>query len=139
MAATEREMKAIISAIDQTLMKAEYSVDGKLLSANKNHTEIMGYEFRQMRGNNILTFIPDEEFDEFRKVWESVQAGESSQITVKRKNQATGEILWLLNQYTPVRNKQNQVFKILYIAIDITKQKINEQQMIKQEQNTKKI
>ncbi len=123
MKANEREMNAIISAVDQTLMKAEYSVGGRLLTANANHIEIMGYDFKTTRGSDIITFIPEDEVVEFMKMWDKVKNGDAQQLTVKRRNQETQQDIWLLNQYTPVRNENDRVFKILYIAVDITKQK----------------
>ena len=130
----EREMNAIISAVDQTLMKAEYSVGGRLLTANKNHIKIMGYDFETTKGSDIITFIPEDEIEEFMKMWEKVKNGESQQLTVKRINRETKKVIWLLNQYTPVVTEDNRVFKILYIAIDITKQKNTEDELKQQEE-----
>lgn len=135
MQASEREMNAIISAVDQTLMKAEYSVGGRLLTANQKHIEIMGYDFATTRGSDIITFIPEDEIEEFMEMWEKVKAGEAQQLTVKRTNRKTGQTIWLLNQYTPVRNEDDKVFKILYIAIDITKQKEIEEELKIQEES----
>lgn len=132
MAKNEIEMSSILTAIDQTLMKAEYSVEGELLSANPRHITTMGYDFEKTKGKNILTFIPDEEIIEFKKLWQSVCEGNLHQITVKRKSKQTDDDIWLLNQYTPVKDSKGQVLKILYMAIDITKQKNIEEQAKKQ-------
>ena len=129
----KRELESIVFAVDQTLMKAEYSVNGILLSANNNHTEILGYNFADMKGSNILVFIPEKELKQFQEIWTEVQKGKSKQITVKRKNQTTGETLWLLNQYTPIKKEDDRVYKILYIAIDVTKQKLIENELTQQE------
>jgi len=131
----EREMNAIISAVDQTLMKAEYSIGGRLLTANQNHIEIMGYDFETTKGSDIITFIPEDEIETFMEMWEKVKNGESQQLTVKRTNRITKKDIWLLNQYTPVVNENNKVFKILYIAIDITKQKESEEELKHQEES----
>jgi len=128
MGKNELEMSSILTAIDQTLMKAEYSSEGYLLSANSRHINTMGYDFEKTQGKNILTFIPDDEISEFKKLWQSVCEGNLHQITVKRKSKLSGQDIWLLNQYTPVKDASGKVVKILYMAIDITKQKNIEEQ-----------
>jgi len=127
MVENEIEMQGIITAIDQTLMKAEYTVQGVLLSANNRHIETMGYSFEERKGKNILTFIQDEEKEEFKKLWKSVCDGNLHQIAVKRKSGKTGKDLWLLNQYTPIKDAKGQTLKVLYMAIDITEQKAAEE------------
>ncbi|MBN2662577.1 MAG: PAS domain-containing protein [Bacteroidales bacterium] len=123
----EIEIAGILSAVDQTLMRAEYDLDGRFIDANTIHTQLLGYDIEKMRGQNILEFIPDDEKESFISIWENVKAGNAEQITVKRKNKNTNDDLWLLNQYTPVKNDEGKTFKILYLAIDITEQKQTEQ------------
>jgi len=38
-------------------------------------------------------------------------------------NKSTGQDIWLINQYNPIFDINRKVVKILYLAIDITKQK----------------
>ncbi len=119
------EMEALLTAIDATMLKAEYSTDGKLLSANERHQKVMGYKLKDMLGKHITEFIPPEHRDEFYKVWDKVLKGEPQQIVVKRKNMTTGEDIWLINQYTPVFDEHGKVKKILYLAIDVTDRNFN--------------
>ncbi len=94
----------------------------------------MGYDYEQTKGKNILTFIPDEEIVEFKALWQNVCEGNLHQMTVKRKSKLTGNDIWLINQYTPVKDTQGKVFKVLYTAMDITVHKeIEEQAMVQVE------
>jgi methyl-accepting chemotaxis protein len=127
-----------MTAIDETLMKAEYSVEGNLLAANQKHIETMGYDFETTKGKNILMFIPDEEIVEFKALWQNVCEGNLHQMTVKRKSKLTGHDIWLINQYTPVKDTQGKVIKVLYTAIDITAHKEIEEQAMKQVENLRK-
>ncbi len=138
MAKNRVEMASVLTAIDETLMKAEYSVEGNLLSANPKHIKTMGYDYEQTKGKNILTFIPDEEIVEFKALWQNVCAGNLHQMTVKRKSKLTGNDIWLINQYTPVRDTQGKVFKVLYTAMDITVHKEIEEQAMIQVESLKK-
>ncbi|MBR4266339.1 MAG: PAS domain S-box protein [Bacteroidales bacterium] len=138
MAKNRIEMVSVMTAIDETLMKAEYSVEGNLLSANQKHIKTMGYDFEKTKGTNILTFIPDEEIVEFKSLWQSVCEGNLHQMTVKRKSKLTGNDIWLINQYTPVRDTNGKVFKVLYTAFDITSHKEIEEQAMKQVETLRK-
>jgi len=138
MAKNRVEMTSVLTAIDETLMKAEYSVEGNLLSANSKHIKTMGYDYEQTKGKNILTFIPDEEIVEFKALWQNVCEGNLHQMTVKRKSKLTGNDIWLINQYTPVRDTQGKVFKVLYTAMDITVHKEIEEQAMTQVESLKK-
>jgi methyl-accepting chemotaxis protein len=132
MAKNRIEMISVMTAIDETLMKAEYSVEGNLLAANQKHIKTMGYDFETTKGKNILTFIPDEEIVEFKALWQNVCEGNLHQMTVKRKSKLTGHDIWLINQYTPVKDMNGKVFKVLYTAFDITAHKEIEEQAMKQ-------
>ncbi|MBN2892575.1 MAG: PAS domain S-box protein [Bacteroidales bacterium] len=123
----EIEMTGILTGVDQTLMRAEYSVDGKFINSNFVHRQTMGYDIEQMKGKNILEFIQEEEKENFKKLWSEVSSGKPYQITVKRQNKQTGADIWLLNQYTPIKDDKGKVIKVLYLAIDITEQKVAEE------------
>jgi len=123
----EIEMRGILSGVDQTLMRAEYTPNGTFINSNMVHRRVMGYDIEKMKGKNILEFIQEEERANFKSMWSEVASGKPYQITVKRKNQQTGIDLWLLNQYTPIKDDKGEVIKILYLAIDITEQKLAEE------------
>ncbi len=120
------EVEALTIAVDATMLRAEYTPDGILLDANERHVKVLGYDLEQMKGKSILEFIPEEEHEDFLKIWEKVKAGEPQQIVVKRKNMETGQDVWLVNQYTPVFDQSGNVKKIIYLAIDITDKAFND-------------
>lgn len=123
----EIELRGILSGVDQTLMRAEYLPDGSFLNSNLVHRRVMGYELEQMKGKNIIEFIQEEERENFKRLWDDVVSGRPYHITVKRKNRQTNQDVWLLNQYTPIKDDTGTVIKVLYLAIDITEQKVAEE------------
>lgn len=123
----EVELRGILSGVDQTLLRAEYLPDGKFINSNIVHRKVMGYNIEWMKGKNIFEFIPEEEMDEFKAMWDEISKGKPKQITVKRTNKQTGDTLWLLNNYTPILDEDKKVIKVLYLAIDITEQKFAEE------------
>ncbi len=125
----EADLSGILSAVDNTLMKGEYELDGTLISVNNRHLQTMGYQLKEIKGKNIEIFIPKDELEHFRKVWANVVAGNPRQLEVRRRTK-TGEILWLINQYTPVNDISGKISKILYLAHDITKYKKSEEESV---------
>ncbi len=134
----EADLTGILSAVDNTLMKGEYELDGTLISVNDRHLQTMGYQLREIKGKNIEIFIPDKELEEFRRIWKSVAAGVPRQIEVERRTKK-GDVLWLVNQYTPVTDASGEISKILYLAHDVTHYKIGEGSIQHAEQKENKL
>jgi PAS domain S-box-containing protein len=124
----EADLSGILSAVDNTLMKGEYELDGTLISVNNRHLQTMGYQLKEIKGKNIEMFVPKDELVHFRKVWANVVAGNPRQLEVRRRTKS-GEILWLINQYTPVTDITGKISKILYLAHDITQYKKSEEEI----------
>ncbi len=123
----EADLSGILSAVDNTLMKGEYDIDGTLLSVNNRHLQTMGYQLSEIKGKNIEMFIPHDELEEFRKIWKNVVEGNPRQIEVERKTKS-GDLIWLINQYTPVQDAKGKISKILYLAHDVTLYKKREKE-----------
>ncbi|MEN8120503.1 MAG: PAS domain S-box protein [Bacteroidota bacterium] len=132
----EADLSGILSAVDNTLMKGEYNIDGTLLSVNNRHLQTMGYQLSEIKGKNIEIFIPHDELEEFRKIWETVVEGNSRQIEVERKTKS-GDLIWLINQYTPVQDEKGTISKVLYLAHDITEYKKSETDALSKKQEIK--
>ncbi len=115
----EIEMQGIISAVDNTLIKCEYDINGTLLSANAKYLHLMEYRLDKVQGKNVRMFIPDEKLEKFTQYWQNLCKGIPYQGIINRKT-SSGEIRWLFISYTPVKNKDGEVFKILFLANDIT-------------------
>jgi len=129
----EADLSGILLAVDNTLMKGEYDVDGTLLSVNERHLQTMGYQLSEIKGKNIEMFIPHDELKEFRKIWKNVVDGNPRQIEVERKTKS-GNLIWLINQYTPVRDAKGKISKVLYLAHDVTRYKKSEKEAVSKEQ-----
>ncbi len=127
----ELEMTSMLEAIDKSVMRAGYSTEGKILSANEKYQQMTGFSLEELVKMNITAFVPDNEKERFDKIWAKVLSGESYEGIEQRKN-AQDKKMWLLLTYTPVKNKKNEITKILFIANDITAQKTAEDRMKEQ-------
>ncbi len=114
----ELELKAIITAVNNTLLTIEYSTDGTLITANDRYLKTMHYTLNELRGVNVLDLVKTERV-ELENIIRRVSNGESLQKIVKRYTKY-GEVKWLYSTYTPYYNAEGKITKILYFAFDIT-------------------
>ncbi len=102
----------------------EFSVDGHILWANQNFLNLMGYEFDEIVGRHHSIFLPEFEHHEkeYLEVWEHLAAGfaQTGEFKRIRKNKTR---VWVHGSYSPVRDADQNIIKILKIVIDITEKK----------------
>lgn len=125
LAEKEVEMSGLLNAVDATLIKSEYTIDGILLHANENFLNTMEYKLEEVKDKHVEMFIPTPDLMMFRDTWRNLQAGKSFGGEVRRQTK-TGKDRWFLMTYTPVRDDKDNIVKILYLANDITEQKLQD-------------
>jgi PAS domain S-box-containing protein len=114
-AASEREieMRGILTAVDNTLIKCEYDLSGILISANPKYLQLMEYRLDEIKGKNVRMFVPEEKNDKFLQYWQNLCNGIPYQGIISRKNRVL-ETRWLLMSYTPVKDRFGKVFKYFF-------------------------
>ncbi len=127
----ETEMRGIVNAIDHSLIRCEYLPNGSIISASKKYLNITGFSYSEVKGKNIKTFVRPDQLEQFDKIWQNVCNGNNTERVVHSTTKS-GEELWLLIAYTPIKNEENEVVKIVSLATDITKQKACEDQINEQ-------
>lgn len=102
----------------------EFSVDGQILWANQNFLNLMGYQYEEVIGRHHSIFLPESEQQELEhlEVWSHLAAGKAQTGEFKRVTKNKTRI-WVHGSYSPVKDDQNNIVKILKIVIDITEKK----------------
>ncbi len=118
----EAEMSSILSAVDQTLLKAEFLTDGSIITMNRLYLSKMEYHFEELKHKKVFDFIRAEEVDSFREIWQKLIADQTSGLE-HRQLSKNKNILWFLSQYSPIKNESGNVVRILYLGNDVTHQK----------------
>jgi PAS domain S-box-containing protein len=126
----ETELKSIVNAVNNTILTIEYTVEGILLTANDKFLKTMNYTLDEIKGVNVLDLVKSER-EELKQVIESASKGNFIEKVMKRYTKF-GEIRWLLSTYTPFYDISGKVTKILYFAIDITENKLNTEELEKE-------
>ncbi len=108
----------------------EFETDGTIVTANENFCNALGYRLEEIQGKHHSLFVDDEyarspEYSQFWKDLQSgrFQAGEFCRVT------KSGSDLWILASYNPIQDENGNTYKVIKLASDITKKKLETLQM----------
>jgi len=127
-ARSEAEIRAKLEAMNNTLMIVEYTTDGTLLDANYKFLNTMHYSLDEIKGNNVIELLKEEDREEFLRVINMVKSGNFYE-SIMRRHTKQGQEKWFMASYTPVFNDEGIVQNILFSGIDITRIRLNEEQL----------
>ncbi|MFC2116740.1 PAS domain-containing protein [Bacteroidota bacterium] len=120
------EMKSFSDAVDRAFIKCVYSPAGQILELNENFEHITGYTEKEMLGKNNRVFLQRVEKEQFDKVWEDILK-DKPYSGVIRRTKPTGEEVWIMSTFTPVKDENGNIFKVFFLGQDITERKLKYQ------------
>ncbi len=118
----ESEISTLVNAVDNTLLKVEISRRGRILSVNRFFLNKTDYHSEDLTNNPFLELMSKEDAEEFSEITRKVFEGETVKITFAIFSKH-GKKIWLLSQYTPIRDESGKITGILFLGNDITIQK----------------
>ncbi len=118
------EDKAILAALSNSQAMIEFDLAGKILNANENFCNAVGYQLSEIQGRHHSMFVEPSYAGsaEYREFWAKLGRGEFDKRQYKRIGKGGNEI-WIEASYNPVF-KGGKPYKVVKIASDITAQKI---------------
>lgn len=123
-AASQQELKAISDALKRSQAVIEFQPNGKILTANENFLDAVGYSLDEIQGEHHSMFC-DPDFvktDEYAQFWKKLARGEFDSGEYFRLGKNKKE-LWLQASYNPILDENGKVIKVIKFAADITAQK----------------
>ena len=113
-----------LSAMDENFAIISFEPSGKILHANDNFLNALGYRLNEVVGNHHRifcdkTYTNTKEYTEF---WNNLANG-ISQIDEFERIRKDGSSIWIQASYTPVKNKSGKVTRVVKFAQDITESK----------------
>lgn len=111
-----------ITALDRILPQAEFSTDGKILSANTLFGELLFGPDGMFHLTSIFDSVPLREQERFIEMWEQCVAGESFSGQLRMLD-ASGEEKWFLGHLSPVADTYGEVNRIVFLGIDNSREK----------------
>ena len=121
-----------LSAINKAQAVIEFSLDGKILNANDNFLNTLGYSLAEIKGQHHGMFVdPDHRASiEYRMFWEKLGRGEFDAGQYKRIGKG-GKEVWIQASYNPIMDMNGKPFKVVKYATDVTAQ-VNAAHMLSQ-------
>ncbi|MGE3302410.1 MAG: PAS domain S-box protein [Hyphomonadaceae bacterium] len=112
-----------LAALNRSQAIIEFSLDGKILTANENFLRALGYSLDEVRGQHHSMFVdPGERASpEYRAFWAKLGAGEYDAGQYKRLAKG-GRVIWIQASYNPILDGNGKAFKVVKFATDITDQ-----------------
>ncbi len=124
----EQESRSFLDAINQTAIKANFSMDGIIVIANDLFLNTMGYSKEEIIGNHFSMFFGENSLDEFTQSWKQLlQSGRSFNHVLEYR--ARKRSVWMVATYSVLRDIEGKISGVLLLANDITEQKRKESEL----------
>jgi methyl-accepting chemotaxis protein len=110
-----------IAAIGKVQAVIEFSLDGKVLDANHNFLDALGYSIGEIKGQHHSMFVDPayRSSTEYRLFWDKLGRGEFDAGQYKRIGKGGREV-WIQASYNPILDAEGKPFKVVKYATDIT-------------------
>ena len=118
------ESRGKVAAIDRAQAVVEFDLTGRVLTANQNFIDTMGYPLAEIRGKHHRMFC-DPTYaasDDYAQFWDRLGQGQYEGGEYKRLDK-DGHDVWLQATYNPILDDSGRVVKIVKFASDITRAK----------------
>jgi methyl-accepting chemotaxis protein len=108
------ELDAKLAALDRSQAVIEFDMSGKVLAANKNFLDAVGYTLAEVRGKHHSMFVAeaDRTSAAYREFWAALNRGEFQAAEYKRIGKG-GKEIWLQATYNPLLDSAGKPFKVV--------------------------
>jgi methyl-accepting chemotaxis protein len=110
-----------LAAIHKAQAVIEFTLEGKIITANANFLNTVGYTLEEIRGQHHRMFVDpaQRETQDYRMFWEKLGRGEYDAGQYKRVGKGGREV-WLQASYNPILDANGKPFKVVKYASDVT-------------------
>ncbi len=122
-----QENSEIIAAMNRVQAVISFKLDGTILDANENFLNTLGYTIAEIKGKHHRMFC-DQAYansDAYRLFWEKLGRGEFDNGEYRRIGKG-GKEVWINASYNPIFDASGKVSKVVKLAVDISKQKLQD-------------
>mgnify|MGYP006193297913 FL=1 len=124
----EHESESLLKAISRSMAVIEFTPQGRVIKANQNFLDTMGYRLDEVVGRHhgLFCLAHERESAQYREFWASLNRGEYHSHRFERVNQQ-GQTVFLEASYTPIFDSKGRLCKVVKFASDITHQVCTQQ------------
>ncbi|MFP5516159.1 MAG: PAS domain S-box protein [Alphaproteobacteria bacterium] len=116
--------RAKLDALDRSQAVIEFTLDGTVVTANRNFLDAMGYQLDEIKGRPHSLFVdPDyARSEEYRTFWNDLRAGHFKSAEFRRLTRS-GQEIWLRATYNPIIGAGGRPTGVIKFATVITEEK----------------
>ncbi|WP_168990410.1 methyl-accepting chemotaxis protein [Aureimonas flava] len=121
------ESDRILAALDRSMAIIEFDLDGRILRANRNFCDLMGYAESEIVGRSHSLFVDAAHAasPEYAAFWAKLRRGEFECDEFRRLAKGGREV-FIRGNYNPIVNRAGKPVKIVKFANDITQTKLSQ-------------
>ncbi|NQD77867.1 PAS domain-containing methyl-accepting chemotaxis protein [Pseudomonas sp. CrR7] len=119
----EHESESLLKAIGRSMAVIEFTPQGRVIKANQNFLDTMGYRHDEVVGRHhgLFCLAHERESAQYREFWASLNRGEYHSHRFERVNKQ-GQTVYLEASYNPIFDSKGRLYKVVKFASDITRQ-----------------
>ena len=112
-----------LAAIDKAQAVIEFDLTGRIMHANANFLNGLGYTLAEVQGQHHSLFVEPayRQSAEYRAFWEKLARGEYDAGQYRRIGKGGREV-WIEASYNPILDLNGKPFKVVKYATDVTAQ-----------------
>lgn len=116
--------KALRTAVEASYAVIEFEPDGTVIGANNLFLRALEYTQSEVVGRHHQIFCDPTFVNsiDYKHFWQKLGAGEA-QVGEFRRITKTGKEIWINAAYSPLKDKNGKVFRVVKVASDITELK----------------
>mgnify|MGYP002653110121 CR=1 FL=1 len=124
-------MADILTALNRSMAVIEFTLDGKILTANPNFLAVVGYGAEELKGQHHRMFVAGQEAagSEYRQFWQRLAQGQADAGQYKRVGKGGREI-WLQASYNPILDASGRPYKVVKYATDVSAEVLREPEIV---------
>ncbi len=118
------DFKEQLDSFKRSSAVIEFSPGGKIIDANDNFLDLMGYKRDEIIGRDHTLIVPDDEKQgkSYLALWHKLKQGRYHIGEVKRITKQ-GQIVWFQGSFNPILDLNGRPYKIIEFIIDVTARK----------------
>ena len=118
------EYEGKVTAISRATAVAEFDLQGRILAANQNFLDLVGYRLEDVLGLHHSIFCEPAHVTspDYSAFWQHLAQGEFNTGEYKRIGK-DGREVWIQASYNPIFNTDGKPFKVVKLATDVSERR----------------